>query len=377
MSIEETQDPRKVLWLTKGLGRGGAERLIVDSASLLDRDLFDLHIAYVLPYKSDLADEARSTGSTVTCLGGSGKMRWLSRLARLLRDQRFDIVHTHAPLPAVAARLLGRRGRACFVHTEHNLWSRYRAPTRALNAVTYRRNAAVIAVSDGVRDSIGNRWLHSTTRPETVIHGLRPGRMHVGSDARDRARERLGFDTSVPLIGTVGNLTPKKDHATLLRAFRSLTTTLPGSRLVVIGSGPLEQDIRDLVEDLGIADAVSLLGKRADVDQLLPAFDVFTLSSKFEGLPIALLEAMSARVACVATAAGGIPEVIADEATGLLVPVGDDAALAAGLHRVLSDGDLRVRLGNAAAEVASQCDLTAAVKRHEELYHGLLASRGA
>jgi glycosyltransferase involved in cell wall biosynthesis len=146
--------------------------------------------------------------------------------------------------------------------------------------------------------------------------------------------------------------------------------------LVLIGLGPLEADLKALAAQLGVGDRVLFPGSRDDVYRLLPALDVFALSSRFEGLPIALLEAMATGVAPVATRVGGIPEVITDGQDGLLVDPGDTSALAAALARVLGDDDLRARVGAAAMVRAGDFDLVHAVRRAEDAYRAAVAGPG-
>jgi glycosyltransferase involved in cell wall biosynthesis len=178
------------------------------------------------------------------------------------------------------------------------------------------------------------------------------------------------------VVGSVGNFTAKKDQATLLRAVAEVPAADLGGGgdavLVLVGLGPLEGELRALARDLGIAERVVFAGSRDDVFALLPALDVFALSSRFEGLPIALLEAMASGVAPVATRVGGIPEVINDGRDGVLVDPGDPTGLAAALTRVLGDDDERARIGACARARAGDFDLVHAVRRAEEIYRQAL-----
>ena len=181
------------------------------------------------------------------------------------------------------------------------------------------------------------------------------------------ARAALGLDGDVDgalVVGTVGNFTAKKDQATLVRA----VGRVPGARLVLVGSGPLEHDLRVLVAHDGLAERVTFAGSRGDVADLLPAFDVFALSSRYEGLPIALLEAMAAGRPCVATRVGGIPEVVTDGVDGVLVPPGDPDALADALSALAADPDRRAALGSAAVTRAGDFRLDVAVERIAAVY---------
>lgn len=353
--------------LTKGLGRGGTERLLAGTVRHLDRARFEVEVAYLLPWKDAFVEEIEAAGVAVHCLGATraGRVAWLPRLRRLVRDREIDLVHTHMPLPASAARLA--LPRTTFVHTEHNMWDRYRPATRLVNRVTYRRNASVIAVSDGVAASV-----RALVPVEVVVHGIDVANIRRDAAARSRARRALGLGEEGPVVGTVGNLTAKKDHASLLTATRRLADEHPGLRVVVVGSGPLEGELRARAAALGLADTVLFAGMRHDVFDLLAAFDVFTLSSRFEGLPIALLEAMATGVPPVATRVGGIPEVVTDGVDGTLVPPGDPEALATAIGKLLADPAGRAEMGLRATERATAFDLSAAVRRIEDVYQAAL-----
>lgn len=368
-----TAAPRRVLWLAKGLGLGGAERLIVDALPHLDRQRFAVEVAYVLPWKDALAAAVRSADVPVHCLDGGNELdgRWVARLRTLVRTGRFQLVHTHMPYPAIAARLaLGSQ--LTLVHTEHNVWERYRAPTRWANAWTYGRNRAVIAVSDSVAASIRPPSVVHSPPVEVVVHGIDVASVVTGPAARARARSTLGLDPAASVVGTVGNFTAKKDQQTLLSAFSLLVADHPGALLVLIGSGPLEEELRRSVHERNLGRHVVFAGSRLDVPQLLPAFDVFALSSRYEGLPIALLEALAAGLPCVATTAGGIPEIVTDGREGFLVEPGDAAGLARGIAGLLDDPETRARMARAAATRGGEHGIGPAVRRIQEIYDEVL-----
>jgi glycosyltransferase involved in cell wall biosynthesis len=374
---QPSASPARVLWLIKGLDRGGAERLLTLTAAKLDRDRFEVEVAYVLTGYDGFVPELQALGVRTHCLGAARTLDpgWVGKLYHLIRAGDYALIHTHSPLPAVVARGL-TRAPARLVHTEHNLWGCYRWPTYVANAATYGRNEAVIAVSDGVAASIKPPWWarrRGRSPVEVLLHGVNPDTVPRGPEARTRARDLLGLASTRPVVGIVANLSPKKDHAGLLTAIDQVRTRVPDVLLLLIGSGPLEDELRARVAADGLRDHVRFLGSRDDVAELLPALDVFVLGSRFEGLPIALLEAMAAELPCVATAVGGVPEALTDGVEGRLVPPGDPRALATALEEVLGAPGVRAAMGSAARRrVRSEFSIDRAVRRTEELYAAVL-----
>ncbi len=404
----------RVLWLTKGLGRGGAEQLLVNCARHVDRTRFEVEVAYVLPWKDALVPDLREAGVTVHCVGdrtsapdnvgrtggtdGPGTPNrgdrtdraerthrterteradraWPLRLRRLVTARGYDLVHTHMPVPAVAARVLARG--PALVHTEHNLWHRYRTPTRLANSWTYHRNSAVIAVSRAVAGTIDPARLprgRSGVEPLRVIyHGPDLGGVVPGAGARRRARRLLDLDPDGFVCGVVANFTPKKDHAGLLEAHALLRRTEPEARLVLVGLGPLEAELRERASHPDLAGSVVFTGSRGDVPELLPGFDVFALGSRQEGLPVALMEAMAAGLPVVVTDVGGMPEIVTDGVEGRVVRSGDPAAFAAALAEAAADPALRGAWGQAARLRSREFDVAGAQARIEDVYREVLA----
>jgi glycosyltransferase involved in cell wall biosynthesis len=365
---------RNVLILIKGLGRGGAELLLLSATPYLDRERFSYRFAYLLPWKDALVADLTSAGFPVHCLDGAKGPGWLGRFRSLVGRERIDLVHAHSPVAAAGARLAAGRW-ARVVYTEHNVWRRYHRATYAANLITFPRNDHVFAVSEEVRASVrypGPMRRLPMPPVETLHHGLDPAAVAGWSSAGDGARAELGIPAGAPLVGSIANFKAAKDHATLLRAAVTVRAALPDVRFLLIGQGPLEPETRRLASELGLDGTVLFAGFRADAHRLAAEVDVFTLSSTYEGLPIALIEAMALGRPCVATSVGGIPEVVRDSSQGVLVPPRDPEALAGGLVRLLADPGLRARMGAAARERALDFDIRKAVRRMEQVYSGLL-----
>ncbi|MCX5214002.1 glycosyltransferase [Kitasatospora sp. NBC_00240] len=368
----------RVLWLTRSLGPGGAEQLLADRAKYADTARFEIEVAYLLPGQDALAPALERAGLRVHCLGGApgaaGRTdpRWPWHLHQLLAERRYGLVHTHTPVPAAAARLLvlGRNAPR-LVHTEQRPWGRHRLATGWADALTYRRNDAVIAGSRAVGRTVPAGRLRAGDRVTVVQQGPDLTGAPTGPPARAAARAQLGLPADAVVIGTAGGLTPDEDQATLLAAYAGLPRTRPDIRLVLIGGGPLESRLRARAAGLGLTDVV-FAGPRPDVPALLPALDVFALSSRRGVLPSALPAAMICGLPSVGTRVGATPEVLDDDAQGLLVPPGDPVALGSALGRLVADAGLRERLGAAARERAAGFGAAAAQRAVEAVYRQVL-----
>lgn len=352
------------------------ERLLVTHARLGDHRRFRYLAAYLTERPRSLRGELEQAGVEVRPLGASvpGAAR---NLRRLCRDEGVDVVHAHAPVPAALARLTARsiRPRPAVVTTEHNSWDCYRPPTRLANAVTFPMDDARLAVSTAAADSAPG-WL---ARPPTqvLIHGLDPDRVPAPEDRVSLGaalRRELGVAERATLVVTVANHRPEKDYDNLIAAARTLhdrPATRPGGStpivIVAAGAGPLLDEHRSKVDAAGLGATLNLLGHRDDVGTLMAAADGFVLASRNEGLPLALMEATTAGLPVVATAVGGVPEVLTGDAAELLVAPGRPDLLADALER-LCDPAVRRRLSAASLRVAERFDARAAVAAQEAIY---------
>ena len=366
---------RRILLLIKGLGRGGAEQILASAAPHLDLTHFDYEIAYLLPWKDALVKELEDADVPTRCLDGSRGVAWVSRLRRMVADERFDLVHVHSPVAASAARMALRSERPPIVYTEHSVWERYHRATYWSNMLTFARNRHVFAVSDHVRDSIRypTGLAHLTLPPvETLYHGI-----DVASIAEwtrhDGVRDELHIAPDTPVVGTVANLKSVKRLDQLIRAIDLVSHGVPEVRLVLVGLGPLEGELRSLAQSLGLGDRVVFTGFREDAPRVCSMFDVFALSSEHEGLSIALIEALALGKPAVVTDVGGLSEVIQDGRQGYVVPVGYPSAFAYRIVQLLQDPELRRRMGDEGRARARAFDIRNSVTRIEQVYEELLS----
>ncbi|MHB1517369.1 MAG: glycosyltransferase [Acidimicrobiales bacterium] len=374
------QDRIRVLEVIKGLGHGGAERLLVEAVVNGDRDRFDYEVCYILDAASDLAGELESEGVLVHALGASRSLDpgWLRAFRAVIRNGEFDIVHFHLPYSAALGRLvvatLPRDRRPVTLYTEHSLWNKVSPPVKLLNRATTGRDAAIIAVSPAAFDALPRPLL---SRARVVVHGidLAPSRSMTEDRERIRrgVRDELGCRGGDLLAVTVANLRSEKGYDVLLEAAAAARDGTPVLRFVAVGQGDLEGELTSRRDSLGLGDTFRFLGYRRDALRLLTAADVVVLPSHQEGLPVVLMEAMSVGATVVATTVGGVPRVITDGINGLLVPPGRPDALAEALIRLAGDPQLRHRLGEQALHDSTSFDVCRSTAEIEQLYRQVLA----
>lgn len=370
-------DRVRVLWLTKGLGPGGAERLLVSFAQIADHDRFDIRAAYLLPWKDHLVATLADLGVDARCIssGRLTELAWLRRLRSIVVDDAIDLVHVHSPLVGALARpalaSLRRSRRPAMVTTEHNEWGSFHLLTRHLNRSTLGLGDATIAVSDKVRDTMPPRL---RARAEVIEHGVDVEAIAARRAERSSARAELGIEDDVILVGTVANLRRGKDYPTLLLASRVVKDRGLPVRFLSIGQGPLETELAARRDRLGLGECFRFLGYQEDPIRFMAAFDVFALCSAHEGLPIALLEALALGLPPIVTPVGGVPQVVRDGVEARYVSVGDHTAIADAIEELV-DPALRAQRSRAASARGRHYSMESAVQRQQELYRELVQSR--
>lgn len=368
----------KVLLLIKGLATGGAEMLAVDAARPRNDDDLDHELAYLTPQYDALVPRLTDQGTPVRCYDQrrGWDPRWLLRLRRDLDRPEIAVIHSHSPVPAVGARLMARTvprsRRPKVVTTLHNTWSSLHPLTRTAYRLTSRLDDAHLSVSEGVHRTIP---ASIARRDQVVVHGVDVNRIRRAAD-RAGARDELGVDRHDLVIGTIANLRWTKGYPDLIDAARTVTTAFPRARFVIVGDGPLREELEALRDDAGLTDRMVFTGARLDALRLLSAFDLFCLPSHHEGLPVVLMESMALGVPVVATSVGGIGELITDGVEGTLVPPHRPDLLAEALLALLTADDVRAKRSAAAGRLGDELDTEPATRRVRALYGDLLASGG-
>ncbi len=350
----------------------GAERLLADM--LRHRSNRFRFSVLCLMRGGALEQEIREMGVPVTVLGRRGKvdLGFVTRIARWFRQEHVDVVHTHLftadSFGRVAARLAGVR--AVF-STAHNTVVCEGAVRRAVHWALSWVSTRVIACSEEVGRVMREQDHLRSSRLVVIPNGINIDRL---AGARgDGVRAEFAVPDDSLLIGVIGRLHPAKGHSDLFAAIAQLRDGGLRPTCLVIGSGNSRSELEEESKRLGLADYVVFTGQRSDVPRLLAGLDILAMPSRWEGLPIALLEAMAMSRPIVATRVSGIPEVLQDEDNGLLVPPADPAALARALRRVLTDPELRERLGRRALEtLRERYDVSRTARAYEGLYAAAL-----
>jgi glycosyltransferase involved in cell wall biosynthesis len=361
----------RVAHVVKGLGPGGAERLIVNQVRTGDVASFNYRVLRLIDHKDHLVGDLHALG-VETPLVGSGPS-WPLRLRNMLRVDPVDVVHVHSPLVAVVVRMLHRVGGVpgAVVTTEHNRWPRHHRATRLLNRLTVGLDDATFAVSEDVRLSMSSSAQARTT---TLRHGIPLEEVQAAAAHRDRIRTELGLGKVV--VGIVANFRPEKAYDVFLDAAESALASSDLLEFVVVGQGPGEDAFRSAVSARGLGNSVHVLGYRSDAREVMSAFDVFTLTSRHEGLPVSLMEAFALGLPVVSTRAGGIPEEVTDGSQGILVDIDAVDQIAAAWVRLAENPDERSQMAQAARTSAVAFDAASSTSEIESLYRRLITGSG-
>lgn len=361
----------RILHIVQSLDMGGQERLILYLARNLRARGHEVGVATL-----SLGGAMRGEFDGIPVLDVPRQQGFdalvLARMAKAMSDFAPDAVHTHNPSPmfyAVPAAWLLRV--KSIVHTKHgaNIYG-----TRSLRAarVVSRLTTAFVAVSEGTADAARVKERVPASLLHVIPNGIPLSEFGPNAETRARIRRELGIPSDAYVVGSVGRLAPEKDYALMVRAMTSLWNAPRGASgapayLVLVGDGPSRGEIERAVPESARARCI-FTGVRKDVADVLTAFDVFSLTSRTEGLPLVIPEAMTTALPVVATAVGGLPSIVPEE-VGMLAPYGDADALARAMLALRDDPERRRCMGEAARGHAHRSfSLEKMTDRYESLY---------
>lgn len=366
----------RVLEILATLKRAGAEKMAVSLACRLDPVRFETGLVSLYDaFHEGLEPELEKAGVPVWHLGKRPGLdiRMVPRLRRVMREFQPDVIHTHSyvlrySLPAGLALR-----KSAMVHTVHNLAAKETDFTgRLLHRLAFGRRVFAVAVGEEVRRSY-REW-YGAEPGATIRNGIDTA-LFCRPSARQRWRAGHGFQDGDFLVVSVGRLDPQKNPLGMIEAFAQAFGGDRRGQLLLLGDGSLREAGKRRAAELGVGARVHFLGVQAEVADVLAASDVFALSSGWEGTPLAVMEAMAAGLPVVATAVGGVPELVSDGETGLLAPSGDMRAFAEALSRLAGDPGMRAAMAGAARICAVKFSVETMVAEYASLFERLAGGR--
>ena len=307
------------------------------------------------------------------------RWRWdltaVERLSNLIQEHRIDLLHAHLPRSGIFSRLAARRvGLRAVLYTEHSVWSRHKVITRLLNRLTISMTKKIIAVSEAVRRSILEKTNLSPSSVVVIPNGIDASLLYSRRVDADNIRRSLGIPSDAYVVGNVASISPVKGHLYLVEAVAKLRLQYSNVYAVIVGrDAGSRKEVMDKIREVGLRDNVILTGYRSDAIEIIQAFDVFVLPSLFEGMPVALLEAMALGKPVIVTAVGGNVEVVRHSIEGLVVPPSNSEALSTAIRFFIENPDVADACGHKAQErVKSEFTLERMVMRYLRVYEEIL-----
>ncbi len=355
------------------MGIGGAEMLVARLSKALDKEIFNPIVCSLSGGESlrrileDSGVECHDFRKT------HGKNLSIPlKILRFIKEKDIDIVHTHCIGPLIYSHLSALLcKKTVFIHTEHinidkelsyskkhSIYARY----------LFRYIDGFVSIAPHLTEYFRNKYQSIDSKITTIPNGI-DIKYFDSAGGYSTLREEIGMPEDAPMIGNISALRPQKNHKTLITAVIEVLKKVPEARLVIAGTGELEEDLKGFTVEHGLADKVFFLGYRNDVASLLREFDVFVLPSYYEGLPLCLLEAAAAGVPIVCSDIEGNSDIVKHGVSGLCVSPFDVHAMADAIVRILTDPVLSRTLSfEARSVVRERFDFDRIVSRYEEYY---------
>ncbi|MHB1393730.1 MAG: glycosyltransferase [Clostridia bacterium] len=365
----------KVIHVLSDMKIGGAGSWLLNLLRSINKEKYDIKI--VLPQGSILIAKVQELGFEAIPVDGMKDKSFDLGAVRLMlsifRKEKPKIVHTHASLSArLAARLAGVKA---VIHTKHCIDSRKTGIKKLAGAcVNTLLSDSIIAVSTAVKQNVADNGV-SESRISVIYGGISQVR-ELGDEERDHVRQSWGIEAEEIVVGIVARLTGVKGHKHFIDAAEIISRDNTNVKFVIAGTGPKEQELKDLAAQRGLTDQVVFTGFIDNIYEILNIIDVNVISSLSEALCLSIIEGMCVGKPSVGTNIGGIPEVIKDGYNGFLVPTGDSILLADAMLKLIRDPELRRTMGEKGRElVAKNFTADAMARGIEELYETVIKKK--
>lgn len=368
----------RILHVIDSLHLGGAQEVIMNLATCGNRNKF-VHEVATMHGRGVYWDRLAALGVPLYSLSPHKFLPWyLPKLSWLLTHRRFDILQCHLIASNIFAKPIGALcGVRIIINHDHTNDS-YRACNGArllLDSLSNRLANRIIAVSGSCRNFLVSREGIPMEKISVIQNAIDLRRFLPSRDERALVRKKMDIPLESPLIAGVGRLNPQKNFSLFIEVAAIVARYFPNARFLLAGNGPEEQMLRRKVIDSGLANQVIFAGYVADTRQVYLASDVLLMPSRFEGLPMTLLEAMAMKVPVVASALDGIAEVIADGEDGFLVEPNAREIFARKIISLLENPELALRIGeNARQKICSHFSAERMCTQVEAVYESILSS---
>ncbi len=355
---------------------GGVIRQLFNLLKAYDREVIN-PLVCCIGGKGTVGDLIEKSGVEFVALRLKNNDRFIpsavSRLRRLMTDKRIHIVRTHGYGANLNGRIAALLCRVPCVPSIHNVYTKEKKIQRRIaNHLLSRFSCKIVAVSEAVRGDV-IRYDHIDPSKVMVIrNGVDTDYFSPATPLTD-LRKELGIDESDIVIGFVGRVVPAKGLPYLIEAFADIKRDLDNVKLLIVGRGASLNVLSELASEKGLQDHVLFIGERSDIANLLLSMDIFVMPSEKEGLPNALLEAMAMAKPVLVTTAGGMKEIVQDNVSGYVIPVGSTLLLTEGLKKLITDRESAREMGKAArAYIEKNFGIQATARKWEALYGEML-----
>ncbi|MGL2966875.1 glycosyltransferase [Flavobacterium sp. XGLA_31] len=308
----------KILHIIKSLGRGGAEMLLPETLKIHNTTTFEFHYIYFLPWKNQMVSAIEQAGGKVTCFQAKNNLTLLmqyAKIAKYCKDNGIQIIHAHLPWAGVVARMAGKVAKLPVLYTEHNNFDKYHFLTRVLSAVTYKYQTKVLAVSEDAKEALERRRLF-----HDIVYV--PNGVNTAFFSKESSFRKLNdvetFVGEDKVIGTVAVFRKQKRLDVFVEVARLAQQKNLPFKFLMVGEGTEMPLVKSLIAQYQLQN-IYLAGLQESPADFMKYMDVFLITSDFEGLPVALLEAMSMEIVPFCTPVGGIPNVVKDNQNGVLL----------------------------------------------------------
>lgn len=368
-----------IMFVTPCFGVGGLEQVVLNILQFLDRDKFNPLLCTLLEPDECMYEEAKRLDLPCHTVKKKPGIDYLLpfKLREIFNKEKIDLINSHdigATLYAApAARLCGIKR---IVHTDHSQILTKRKHLKMYRWLMGSLVSSSITVSEALERHLVNELGISAKKVKTIPNGIDVKKYAVNGDI-EYLKKAFGLGEDESVVGSIGRLTAQKGYEYLLKAFKMVLGDKPETRLIIVGDGDERSSLEEIAKDLGIRKKVIFTGIRRDIPNLLWLFDVFVLSSLWEGQPITIIEAMAAGKAIVVTDVGDNAEILGQGKRGLIVPSKDPVSLANSITLLLNDRQLAGRLGAEAREHSMEnLSHIGMVRKYEQVFLRIMSNQG-